>query len=414
MEIPGTLAGSIEDARRRVQRHRQWRVWLVYCLPVSAGCLSFAVVSRFVYLPHFAAILAGAAAAGLAGAGLLARRLRVGAFAAAAQLDLAEGLKERLSTVVEVSQKGGSGEVVNALVADAQVAAREVSPEVSLAFHAPHTLPLTLGFAIVTAALALAPGGFGTAESALPRILQIALKEAVRVNTTADLLEESGAPGNLVRQFRKAGEDLGKGKTESTARALQAVRASLADARQRDAAMEAFAGSDVLKKLAEMVSSGASAQAVAKEAAVVAENHPQEAAALLKDIADRLQKDSRLRESIEDAIKALNERDRKAFARAVEELMREVEKLPDTGQLEMAHRTLQKTADKVGASKSGTPTGTHREGAPGMPPGPGNGSRVAVGEGTALEEAMKREKVPERFRGIVRAYFARSNQNMKQ
>jgi hypothetical protein len=374
------------------------------------------VVARVVSVPHHAVIASGAAAAGALVAAVLAWRVQVDSFAAAAQLDIAEGLKERLSTTVEVAEKGGSGEVVEALLADAVSVARKTSPEASLTFHAPRTLPLTLALVIAAAALVLAPQTASRAESSLPPVVRVALKEAVRMDITSEMLKESGAPQDLVRQIEELSRLLKKSDADSVEITLQAVRAAqtavqknLEAAARRDTALEEMRNSGALGRLTDLLSSGAPAEELSAEAAAVIEKSAPEAAQLLAEVLEKLA-DGKMRRKLQEALKALEERDLEAFARSMQEFAREARKLPGTEELGMTRERLSAAAAKLGAAKNGT-----QPAAPaGIGPEKNGAAAPGVGEGTALEGAMEKEKVPERFRSLVSAYFARSGMDQRR
>lgn len=410
LEIPDALNDKLEEARRRVQSYRRWRVWLEYCLPASVCCLAFAVVARLVYVPYFAMAFSTLVAVCLLATMFLARRQGANSFDAAVRLDMAEGLKERLSTLVEVTGKGGSGEVARALLLDAQTAARDISPRESLVFRAPRTLPITLVLAIAAAAAVLAPRSFAHSESALAPVVRIALKEAVRMDTTARMLDESGAAQDIVKQIEELGRLLRKSDSGSVEVTLQAVRSAQAEveknldeAARDNAAVDELRNSDMLGEMAGLLDEGAPAQQVSSEAAKVIEGNATEAAELLKEVIGKLV-DSGMREKLKKALKALEERDSKAFAKSMAEFAREARKLAGTEGLEMTRARLAAAAEKLGAAKSpGWPAEPSAAG-----PGKNGGAAPEIGEGTALDEAMEKEQVPERFRNLVRVYFARS------
>jgi hypothetical protein len=411
MDIPGTLKDKLELARQRVQSYRRWRVWLGYCLPASACCLGFAVVARLVYVPYFAVIFPVVVLSCLAAATILAWRHRADAFTAAVQLDLAVGLKERLSTLVEVSEKGGTGEIAEALLHDAVAVARDVSPQESLVFHAPRTLPVTLVFTIAAAAAIFAPRTLAHSESALPPVVRVALKEAVRMDTTADMLNESGAPQDIVEQVENLSRLLKKSGADSVEITLQAVRVAQAvvqekirDATNENRALEELLGSETLGKLTDLLSENAPAGQVSAEADAVIEKHAPEAMKLLKELLGKLT-DTGMQEKLREALKALEERDRKAFVRSMEEFAHEARRTAGMESLEMTRSRLAAVAKKLGAVQSGVKPAAHTD----ISPGKNGSAALNVSNGTALEEAMEKENVPERFRSLVSVYFARSN-----
>lgn len=386
----------------RVQSHRRWNAWLNYCLPLSAACLGFAVLTRFMYIPNFAIVVSGVAVAGVLAAMALAFRTRVSSFAGAARLDWAENLKERLSTVVEVSEKQCSGEIVEALISDAAAAARDALPEKSLVFHAPISLPITLAFTIIALALILAPRSFGTSQAGLSEEARIALEESVRFQSIAGLLEEGGADSTFVEQVRKVGGDLKRGDVGSAGLGLAAVRVAaekqLADVRGRDSLLRQMQDSAVLKKLAEMISSTVPDDAGAQADAIL-DGDTTPIAQAMKGIADVLEKDSELLKRLEDVIKTLELKDREAFLEAMKELGNETRRLPGAEELEMTLARTNATAGRLGVG----------EVAPGAQLAGAGGSSASYSAGdAAIEEAMDREEVPERFRGLVKLYFARS------
>jgi hypothetical protein len=416
MEVPALLADRIEEARKRLQSHRRWRAWLTYSLPVCGACLVLAVVSRIVYFPYSAAVVAGCGACGLAVSAVLAARVRVDSFTAAARLDLAEGLRERLSTVTECAVRQASGEVIEALVADARAKAADCAPSRSLVFQAPRSLPVTLGLAIAVTALVISPRAFGRAESSLPAIERIALHESIRLNATLKLLNERNMPSSITEPMKKLKEDLEEGKVASARLRLAAFRTQLeqeaAQVEQRDAVLEAMRESDALEKLAELLSAGEAPAEVGAQAGTGFEKDPSGVKEALQEVLDRLRADSELRKAVEEAFEAAKKRDTDAFVKAMEKLGRKMASLPGAQELKMAGARLESLEQKLG--KPGDP---HRgnPGAPGPAGPPGEGAAVPeIAAQTALEEAIEREKVPERFRNLVKVYFARSQENKRR
>ncbi len=417
MEIPASLGERIEEARRRLQSHRRWRAWLTYSMPVCGACLALAIVSRVIYFPYSSAIVAACAAFGLAAAAAAVGRTKVDGFTAAARLDLAEGLKERLSTVTEYAGVDGTGEVMEALLADAVAAAKDCAPARSLVFRAPYSLPITLGLAIAVIALVLAPRAFGRSESSLPAIERIALHESIRLNATLRLLDERNVPGEITNPMKKIKEELENGNISSARQRLAAFRINIeeqiAQAEERDGVLDEMRESDTLRKLAELLSAGAAPQAVAEEAAARFEENLPGVKEAIRDVLEKLDKDSELREEIEEAFEAARKNDALAFAKAMEKLGRKTADLPGAGELKMAKARLESLDQKLGnagdytsRSEEGTGrTGAASEGTPTVP---------EITAQTALDEAMEREKVPERFRNLVKVYFARSEENARR
>jgi hypothetical protein len=415
MEIPEGLDRMIEETRRRVQRQVRWAAWLGYTLPVFGVCLGFAVVTSIVHVPYSGGIAVGMAAAGLLAAAVLARSTRVDSFTAAARLDAAAGLKERLATVVEVGKRGSSGEIEEALLSDAATAARSVSPDEVLVFRAPKVLPLAFACAIAATAMLIAPGTFGGDGPAIPTIEQVALAESIRVRTTARLLKDRGVPQSLVRQVEELGQELEEKDIESAAVRIETVRASLdrhlAGAPERDAARDALADSPVLDKLAELLAAGAAPEELARETAGVMENDSAAAEELLRDLADRIENNPRLREEIERALNALEERNKAAFTESMTAMWREFEGGPGAEDLAMLDRRLQSVAARLSGSGGAVLTGNAISDRPETDPGTEDSTTVPdVGEGTALEGAMERDHIPERFRNLIRTYFARNEE----
>lgn len=417
MEIPASLGERIEEARRRLQSHHRWRAWLTYSMPVCGVCLALAIVSRVIYFPYSSAIVAACAAFGLAAAAVAADRIKVDRFTAAARLDLAEGLKERLSTVTECAGEDGTGEVMEALLVDAVAAAKDCAPARSLVFRAPYSLPVTLGLAIAVIALVLAPRAFGRSESSLPAIERIALHESIRLNATLRLLDERNIPGEIKNPMKKIKEELENGNISSARQRLAAFRTrieeQIAQAEEKDGVLDEMRESEALSKLAELLSTSAAPQAVAEEAATRFDENLTDIKEAIRDILDRLDKDSELRKEIEEAFEAARENDAQAFAAAMEKLGRKIANLPGAGDLKMARARLESLDQKLsGAGDSGTPdtagpgrTGAASEGTTAVP---------EIAAQTALDEAMEREKVPERFRNLVKVYFARSEENARR
>jgi len=412
MELPDTLREKIGEARRRLQSHRRWETWLAYALPLSAGCLAFAIVTRFVHISSFPAVIGLAGAVVFGAAGILALRVKVGDFPAAVQLDVSAGLGERVSTVVEVSQKEMSGELIDALIADADSAVKDVSPHRSIVFRAPLSLPFTLAFVIITVALVLAPRSFGTARAGLPENERIAINEALRLATSADLLDEAGASPDVVEQVRKASRELEDGKTRRGQKTIQAVRARLGEefekALQKETVLAEMDRSAVLEKLSKLLAGGAAEEKISAEAESVAREAAAEAAAVIKEIVRKFECDSDLLREMERAIKALEEKDAGEFAKAIEDFRRKAAKVADSEALRVAKRRLEGASDKLEETGGGVLAGKgHSNGSTAGTPGE-NGSASVTAEGPVLEDAMSRENVPDRFKNLIREYFSRN------
>jgi hypothetical protein len=414
MEIPASLSERIEEARKRLQSHRRWQAWLAWSLPVCGVCLALALVSRIVYFPYSAAVVAACAGCGLTVSAVLAARVSVSSLSAAARLDLAEGLRERLSTVTECAGEDSSGEVMEALLADAQAAAKNCTPRRSLVFQAPRTLPVTLGLAIAVIALMIAPRAFGRSERSLPAIERIALSESIRLNATLKLLDDRNLPGGIANPMKKLKEDLEGGDIHSARQTLVALQSRIEHetgrAEERNAVLDSMRESEALEKLGELLSVKAPPGDIAKEAAAGLNEDPSRVEEALREVLNRLEKDSELRGEVEDALKAARKKDAEAFVKAMEKLGRKMANMPGAKDLKIAGARIKSLNEKLSrAGEPHPPDAGEREGdtaPPGeMPPVP------EIAAQTALEEAIEREKVPERFRNLVRMYFARSEEN---
>lgn len=409
MEMPEAVQHVVEKARRRVQSQRRWRAWLGYLVFVSTACLALAVVSRFVYVPYSGAVVACTAAAGALVAAILARRVGVDTFWAAAQLDLAEGLRERLSTLVEVSAKENSSEVIEALASDAAHAARAAQPQRSLLFYAPRTLPATLAAGIAAVAVIFATPLLGRPHSGRSK----ALRDSIRtIHATASLLAERGAPAELTDQLNQLSKKLKEGADVDLALqpARSCVEEGIEKAKERDELLHALHTSEKLRELTKLLRTNATQEEVAREAAAVMEKNAPEAAAIIEEVIKRLKSDSKLHEELTKALKAAQERARKAFLDAMEKIRRELATTLDARDLKLAQLRMKSVEKKLGAGKAASHANVYIPGAHANGAAQPDVIPAAASPDSGLDEIMEKEKVPERFKSLVRAYFARSNQ----
>jgi hypothetical protein len=271
--------------------------------------------------------------------------------------------------------------------------------------------------AIAVTALVIAPRAFGRSERSLPAVERIALHESIRLNATLRLLDERNLPGDITNPMRKIREDLKNGDVSSARSRLAAFKTrvdeEIQQAEDRNAALDAMRESDVLEKLAELLSTGAKQQDVAREATARLDKDAPAVNEALREVLERLSEDSDLRQEVEEALEAARKRDAQALVKAMEKLSRKMANQPREEDLKMARNRLKFLGEKLGR-----PGGKYSPDMGDAGPADSPAGKAApvpeIAAQTALEEAIEREKVPERFRNLVRMYFARSEENMRR
>jgi hypothetical protein len=171
--------------------------------------------------------------------------------------------------------------------------------------------------------------------------------------------------------------------------------------------------SEILEKLGELLAAGAAPEDAGGEATAVMEEDAAAVSEALREVLDRLASDSELRREVEEALEAAKRKDAQVLAKAIEKLARKIAHVPGADDLKMARNRLDSLEGKLG--RPGKPQGreTVEPGTAGSLDDPKR-QLPEIAAQTALEEAMEREKVPERFRNLVRVYFARSEENIRR
>ncbi|TET35186.1 MAG: hypothetical protein E3J72_11845 [Planctomycetota bacterium] len=391
----------------------------------AAGIVAFCytLISRFAYLGKVHITVAWIIAFGCFLAMVISVFCKATLFGAALVADRECSLAERVSTAYELSGREGGigGEFAVAVINDANAASSRINPQTVVPMRFPRSAAFLAVVMVLTATLAFMPTTYAREQAREDELSASVKRIRIDLSQAAGEIERTGR-GNrntaLAEEIRKTKDKLNTADAGSYIRQLSLTLAvKRRKLEEQKAVVGHFKRSRLLSDFAQDLKEGipAQAEAAARRAGQRLRMNPrpalrEDAAQVIRRLLKEMKGNSELRRSLAEAEAALEAGNVGAFEDALARIARQFKSDIDEKALNLAEAVTASARKKLGLQdKPGILVGG--EGGEGLPQPMGVETPREYGAALtgSFEPAVPVEtaNLPERFRPVVRKYFAR-------